>query len=329
MASWLNRGGRAGSAFRLSSGGQPSSSEARFFAQPVVARLLLMGSLLSSGAIPARAEPTFFTARIAPIFEQHCVGCHGPEKHKAGLRVDSFENVMRGSESGEILKPGDLKASELFRRITLPASDDEVMPSDGKPLLSADEITLIRLWIESGASATRSLAEYPDAPVPKPTRQAHVPLAPDWTPRAAEIAALEKEIGVKLVPRSKIPTDGLVVRTASAPQRCDDAALSKLAPIAALIVDAELARTKITDEGLKAMATWENLRKLDLTRTSITSDGLSACAALKKLEVLNLTDTAVDDTGVARLKEMPMLQRLWLFGTKAAPVELPAKLAAH
>ena len=40
---------------------------------------------------------------------------------------------MRGAESGEVIKPGNLKESELFRRITLPESDDDVMPSDGKP----------------------------------------------------------------------------------------------------------------------------------------------------------------------------------------------------
>ena len=281
------------------------------------------------GAVAAQAEPTFFTARVAPVFDQHCVVCHGAEKHKAGLRVDSFENVMRGAESGEVVKPGDLKGSELFRRITLPHTDEDVMPSDGKPPLSADEIKIIELWIASGASPTKPLADYPTAPVPRRARMAHVPLAPDWRPRAGEIAALEKELGVKLVPRSQIATDGLILRTASAPSRCDDAALAKLAPIASFIVDAELARTKITDAGLKALAACENLRSLDLTRTAVTSDGVAAVAGLKKLEVLNLTGTSIDDAGVARLKELPMLKRLWLFGTKATTTELPAKVAAH
>lgn len=279
--------------------------------------------------VTARAEPTFYTARVAPIFEKHCTGCHGAEKQKAGLRLDTFEHALRGAESGQMIKPGDAKGSELFRRITLPATDDEVMPSDGKPLLSADEIKIIELWIASGATATAPLADFPTAPVPKLAKPAHTPLAPDWRPRAREIAALEKTLGLKLVPRSQLPTDGLILRTASAPQRCDDAALQKLAPVAALIVDAELARTKVTDAGLRALAGFENLRTLDLTRTAITSQGLAEVAKLKQLEAINLTETAIDDEGVARLKALPKLKRMWLFGTKATPVEEPAKVVAR
>jgi hypothetical protein len=292
----------------------------------VALRCGVLGLLSAVGLV---AEPTFYTARVAPVFDRHCVVCHGPEKQKAGLRVDTFEHVMRGAESGDVVKPGTVKESELFRRITLPDTDDEVMPSDGKPLLSADEIKIVELWIASGASATKPLADYPTAPVPKMTKVTHVPVAPDWRPHAAEIARLEKKLGVKLVPRSRMATDGLILRTASAPGRCDDALLAELAPIARFIVDAELARTKVTNAGLKALGAFENLRSLDLTRTAITSDGAAALAALDKLEVLNLTETQVDDTGVAILRKVPTLKRVWLFGTKATTTELPAKIAAH
>lgn len=288
----------------------------------------VIGSLFAAAAV-AHAEPAFFTARVAPVLDRHCVACHGAEKHKAGLRLDTFENVMRGGESGEVIKPGSVKDSELFRRITLPVSDEDVMPSDGKPHLSADEIKLVELWIAAGASAVKPLADFPDAPVPQAPRAPQLPLTSDWRLRAKEIAELERALGLKLVPRSQVATDGLILRTASAPGRCDDAALVKLAPIASLIVEAELARTKITDTGLKALAAWENLRLLDLTRTAITSEGLAAIAGLAKLEALNLTETSVDDNGVARLKSLPALKRVWLFGTKATTTEIPAKMASQ
>lgn len=284
----------------------------------------LLSVVLAVG--PVHAAPTFYTARVAPILDQHCVACHGADKQKAGLRLDTFEQAMRGAESGDVIKPGAVKDSELYRRITLPPTDDDVMPSDGKPLLSADEIKIIELWIAGGASPTKPLADFPTAPVPRAAKIAHAALAPDWRPRAKEIAAVEKETGLRLVPRSQIPTDGLILRTASAPSRCDDTALAKLAPVAALIVDAELARTKITDAGLKALAACENLRALDLTRTAITSEGLSAIAGLKKLETINLTHTAVDDQGVAKLKALPALKRMWLFGTKTASTDVPSKV---
>lgn len=281
-----------------------------------VISLLLFGAAL-------RAAPSFYTARVAPILDRSCTVCHGAEKQKAKLRLDSFENLMRGAESGAVIKPGETKASELYRRITLKRDDEDVMPSDGKPLLSADEIKIIELWIAADASATKPLTDFPTAPVPKVAPPPAVPLAPDWHPRAAEIAAFEKATGLRLMPRSQVATDGLVLRTASAPGRCDDAALKKLAPVAALIVEAELARTKVSDAGLKSLASWQNLRALDLTRTAVTSAGLSAIGPLKKLESLNLTDTAIDESGVSLLNALPALKRVWLFGTKAAETENP------
>ena len=126
------------------------------------------------------------------------------------------------------------------------------------------------------------------------------------------------------MPRSQIPTDGLVLRTASAPQRGTDQVLAELAPVARFVVDAELARTPVTDAGLKTLARWENLRAIDLTRTKVTSAGLAALTALKQLEVINLTDTAVDDAGVTTLRALPGLKRAWLFGTQASVAEFPA-----
>lgn len=287
-------------------------------------------ALFACAAVGARAEPTFFTARIAPILDKHCVTCHGAEKHKAGLRLDSFEATMKGGEGGAVITAGDLKKSELFRRITLPETDDEVMPSDGKPHLSGTDIKIIEFWIAHGASGEKVVSDYPDAPRPAAPKPAAAPLAPDWRPRAAEIAALEKATGVRLVARSQVPTDGLVLRTASAPSRCDDAVLAKLAPVAEFIVDAELARTKVTDAGLKTLASFKNLRALDLTRTGITSAGIGALTSLKQLEAINLTGTAIDDSAVATLKMLPALKRMWLFGTKAtAASEAPPKVVTN
>lgn len=88
-----------------------------------------------------------------------------------------------------------------------------------------------------------------------------------------------------------------MLRTASFPAGCDDATLAKLAPIAHYIVDAELARTKVTDAGIKSLAHFINLRKLDLSHTAVTSLGVRSLTQLRKLEVLNLTGTSLDESG--------------------------------
>ena len=279
----------------------------------------------SSNAAPSPSA-TFYAARVAPIFEDKCSNCHNAEKRKGKLRLDSFENVMRGGKDGIVIRPGDTNHSELFRRINLPPEDKDFMPTDGKPPLTSSEIRVIELWIASGASSSLPAIEVRGAP-PLPVLGLSVlPLASDYRPELKTIATLEQELGVRLVPRSQNPTDGLILRTMSAPERCDDAALARLKSIGNLIVDAELARTKVTDAGLKILATFSNIRSLDLAHTTVSSTGVPLLAGLNHLETLNLTATLVDDVGVAKLRRKQSLKRLYLFETKCT---VPSKTESN
>jgi uncharacterized membrane protein len=261
-------------------------------------------------------SPTFFAARVAPIFENKCSSCHNAQKRKGKLQLDSFENVMRGGKDGVVVKPGDTKHSELFRRINLSPDEKDFMPTDAKPPLTAAEIKVIELWIVSGASNSLPAIEVRGAPPLLASEIPVLPLTRDYRPQLPLITSLEHELGVRLVPRSRNPQDGLILRTVSAPERCDDVAVARLKVIGMLIVDAELARTKVTDVGLKTLATFSNLRVLDLAHTAVTSAGVPILARLGRLESLNLTATVVDDAGVAALRRKQTLKRLYLFETK-------------
>jgi uncharacterized membrane protein len=285
--------------------------------QPINAASLNAASLISTSvsATPAPSA-TFFAARVAPIFENKCSNCHNTEKRKGKLRLDSFENVMRGGKDGIVVKPGDPKHSELFRRINLSPDEKDFMPTDGKPPLTASEVKVIELWIASGASSSLPAIEVHGAPPVLVSELPVLPLTRDYRPQLPLITSLEHELGVRLVPRSRNPEDGLILRTVSAPERCDDAAIARLKVIGMLIVDAELARTKVTDAGLKTLATFSNLRAVDLAHTAVTSAGVPVLARLSRLESLNLTATVVDDAGVAVLRHKQTLKRLYLFETK-------------
>jgi uncharacterized membrane protein len=278
----------------------------------------------ASGTVPpSTASVAFFTSRVEPIFDDKCVQCHGPEKKKGKLRLDTFDYVMRGGKDGAVVKPGDPKTSELYRRVTLPRDDKNAMPAEGKPGLTVAELKVIEYWIASGATEKLTAEKVKAAvpPEPEPAKIIVPPLAPDYRSRSAGIAALQNKLGVHLVLRSQDPQDGLILRTASAPERFDDATLRALTPVADLIVDAELARTKVTDEGMKTLGSFANLRHLDLSSTSVTSRGLASLTNLAKLESLNLTATAVDDAGVSPFRHKRGLQHLYLFGTKCTQPE--------
>ena len=120
---------------------------------------------------------TFYAARIAPIFEQHCLICHGDSKRKGGLRLDSYEHLMHGGDDGVVIKPGHASASDLFRRVSLEPSHEDVMPADGKPPLGEDERRLLQVWIDAGASATLGVDAIAGvASMPAPAE----PLTPDY-----------------------------------------------------------------------------------------------------------------------------------------------------
>src|SRR5947209_18864724 len=74
--------------------------------------------LLLPAATPA-AEPAapqaleFFEKRVRPVLVEHCQGCHGPDKHKGGLRLDSKAAFLKGGAGGPVVVPGQPDKSPL------------------------------------------------------------------------------------------------------------------------------------------------------------------------------------------------------------------------
>jgi len=65
--------------------------------------------------------------------------------------MDTYALLMAGGDSGPPIVAGSLEKSDLYRRINLPTDDEDFMPNDGKPALSAADIKLIADWITVGA----------------------------------------------------------------------------------------------------------------------------------------------------------------------------------
>ncbi|WP_114748041.1 PSD1 and planctomycete cytochrome C domain-containing protein [Pleomorphovibrio marinus] len=103
----------------------------------------------SSGSMSEEQEVKL-VGQVRAVFAHNCYNCHSAAKIKGELRLDGKEHVFKGGESGEVIVPGDTKNSELIRRINLPASHKDAMPSKGKTL-GSDEKALIAFWVEQGA----------------------------------------------------------------------------------------------------------------------------------------------------------------------------------
>jgi hypothetical protein len=107
--------------------------------------------LACSGPLVVAADSTRFERDVLPVFYHHCFGCHSEKqaKPKGKLRLDTAEGI-RGSEVIVAGKPDD---SELLKRVSLPHTDEDVMPplkGGAQPLNDAERATL-RQWIADGA----------------------------------------------------------------------------------------------------------------------------------------------------------------------------------
>ena len=89
---------------------------------------------------------------IKPIFEKSCFKCHGPEKQKSKLRLDSAEAALKGGENGPDIIKGKSAESPLVHSVARVLDEDENMPPEGKgEPLSKEQVGLIRGWIDQGA----------------------------------------------------------------------------------------------------------------------------------------------------------------------------------
>jgi hypothetical protein len=117
----------------------------------LLAALALAGAVTGPRALaaaPATAQPLGYARDIAPLFERWCVPCHGEHEVQGGLRLDSFEDALRGGDAGPVIVPGDPAASLLVAKIE--RRHRPSMPPRRR--LPAAAAARIRAWIAAGTS---------------------------------------------------------------------------------------------------------------------------------------------------------------------------------
>ena len=104
---------------------------------------------------PATVPALTFTRDIKSLVERSCSGCHVGKKIKGGLSFATRASLLKGGESGEpAIVPGHSSESLLLRYVSDEIEDLEMPPlarREKYPALSAEEISLFRQWIDSGA----------------------------------------------------------------------------------------------------------------------------------------------------------------------------------
>ncbi len=134
---------------------------------------------------PAPAtEPIDFHRDIQPIFVKHCYACHGASQARGGLRLDLHSRAFSGGDSGPVIIKKHSADSLLIQYVTGQNDAGMLMPPEGKGQpLAAEEIALLRRWIDQGAPWP-SVPGAADDDSPKPADEASsagkTPLSEHW-----------------------------------------------------------------------------------------------------------------------------------------------------
>ena len=85
-----------------------------------IATVQLSAATVDWSKLPPPADVTgvTFEKDIAPIFQASCVRCHGAQRPRAQLRLNSLEGVLKGTKEGPVLKPGDSANSLIVKAVS-------------------------------------------------------------------------------------------------------------------------------------------------------------------------------------------------------------------
>lgn len=262
---------------------------------------------------------------VSPMLSDYCVSCHNPGKSKGDLVLSSYDRIIKGGENGQGVVIGDLKESELYRRVSLPEHHDDFMPPDGKKPLSGEQIKLLELWIMNGAPEKGQMGDFQ--------------IEGDYLSAANKVLGLEGHGGNSLA-RKVEPADslivaslnakGYVIRTISegsylldvsfvAQKNLENVSIEQLLPLKDQIVYLNLNNRNLGDKDLEVIGQFENMVRLNIHSNPITDEGLSFLAKLENLEVLNLYGTQIGDNGLERLELLQKLNRIYLWNTQVTP----------
>src|SRR5258708_33472728 len=115
-------------------------------------RLFLVSFFLLFAALPngfaiTPQETEFFEKNIRPVLAEQCYKCHGPDKQKGALRVDSRAAILKGTDDGPVVVPGHPDQSEFIKSIK--HIGDSKMPEKADKL-SAAQIAALEQWVKMG-----------------------------------------------------------------------------------------------------------------------------------------------------------------------------------
>jgi mono/diheme cytochrome c family protein len=246
---------------------------------------------------------TVYEKAIAPILAQKCVSCHGPDKVKGQLQLQSPELIIKGGKNGSILNGIQNEEAQIIQRIHLPNADEKHMPPDGKLQLTLEELTLLNKWVKAGGNFTKKISELAKTDslailamaykAPAKGSGDNKNNAPDLKPYNSSYCTVNylyngsEEIEVNFFQGSFYKIEQL----------------KNLEKIKDKIVSLNMQGMPITKEDLAIILQFTKLKKLNLNYTKLTLNDLQPLKTINSLKNLSICGMDVNQNTLAKFLE--------------------------
>lgn len=262
-------------------------------------------------------DAVVYTHLIKPILKEKCVSCHSSSKAKGDLIVETEALLLKGGKNGKLWDTTATNLGLMMQRLHLPLDDKKHMPLKGKPQLSDDEIKAIYYWIKGGASFTKKMADLSDTDSLKMIAKGFFKTVETdhYDFAAANESEIEKlNTSYRAISPIALGSPALSVSFFGAAFFKHEQ-LKELEKIKNNIVSLDLYKMPVTDEDLKVIGTFTNLRKLNLAFTKIKGDGLAHLLPLQNLQQLSVSGTGVKLSQLKPIVGLKKLSSVYIWNT--------------
>lgn len=265
---------------------------------------------------------------VFPVLERKCISCHNESKSKGKLVMTDVDKFRHGGKKGKEWVEGAPAKSRLVRYIHLPMKDEDHMPPEGKPQLTAQEIRLIELWIQEGPDFSTKVEDLNDGDSLKILSNL---LRAQATVSPVNLYEDIDDVSPATISELNTPFCSVFPLYRDAPalqadffiqQSYQPEQLSRLKLIAKQLVVLNLNQMPVSDKDLEVIGEFHRLEKLNLNFSKISGAGFSGWKDFAHLRSVSLTGTGVTAENLKPLLEMPVLEELFIANT---PIDDPQR----
>jgi uncharacterized membrane protein len=296
---------------------------------------ILAPAMHTSASAKDPETTSLYDLAVKPVLEKKCFSCHNESKAKGKLVMTSIDKFKMGGKSGTAWVSGYPDSSLMIQNIHLPLEHDDHMPPDGKPQLSAFEISLLETWVRSGADFEKKLHEFPESD----TLVALATTILSSRNKTTQAVTYDfKPVKADLLEELNTPFRSVSPLYQNSPALQADffireyyqpTSLEELKAVKDQLVSLNLSKMPVTDNDLRVVSEFKNLERLNLNFTSIRGEGLRHLASMTRLKSIALSGTDITRENLEVVLSIPALRQVFIWNTGIREKERSDLQAEH